>query len=242
MGLSSITAIPKIMRAKGWVNGATLLETWFARPPAIAPAYSAPVTDVIKLNWVLGFERAREVYDRLFAEKTYCNAAAKRELLELLRNRGWLPVAGGPPIAFGQLDRPAADLKRDATQFGAVADGLVMKAVRPLDDLVAALGNFAFRVNVAGTVAARPGGQYRVALSEVAVYVADSFDFEGDQPLGFWNEDNNTGAKTALSGGKPVANVTFRNWRAKNQKGGDFLVFSDVRRVKLTPPEEFDLG
>jgi hypothetical protein len=41
------------MSWNGWKQGAELLETWFERPQAIAPKYSAPVTNVIKMDWVL---------------------------------------------------------------------------------------------------------------------------------------------------------------------------------------------
>ncbi len=50
-----------------------------------------------------------------------------------------------------------------------------------LDDLSAALGNFAFRVAVAGGVTFVSGSKHLVTLSEVGIYVRDSFDFNGDQ-------------------------------------------------------------
>ena len=52
-----LDSIPGEMEHMGWTQAAQLLETWFERPPAVAPKYSAPVTDVIKIDWVLGFDR-----------------------------------------------------------------------------------------------------------------------------------------------------------------------------------------
>jgi hypothetical protein len=37
----------------------------------------------------------------------------------------------------------------------------------------------------------------------------------------------------------PVGNLAFREWRQRNSRGGDFLVFSDIKRVSLNPPDEF---
>ena len=65
LGLSSITNIPKIMRARGWLDGAQLMEKWFAGPPT-KPAFTTPDTTTIKMNsWVLTFSRAKSVFDGL---------------------------------------------------------------------------------------------------------------------------------------------------------------------------------
>jgi hypothetical protein len=70
-----ITKIPGIMRNKSWRNGARLMETWFSRPRATAPAYGAPETATIRMDtWVLAFPRARQVYDQLVRERVWANA------------------------------------------------------------------------------------------------------------------------------------------------------------------------
>lgn len=40
-------------------------------------------------------------------------------------------------------------------------------------------------------------------------------------------------------GYESVENKTFRDWRTKNGRGGDFLVFSDVKTITRTPPDVF---
>ena len=125
-----------------------------------------------------------------------------------------------------------------------------------LDDLSAALGNFAFRVVVAGTIATvvspPPAGlpqkapppappKLRITTTDVGVYIRDSYDFNGTQFLGFWNEKDG-----AVSGSNPlvgdaVSNDDFRKWRAKNGKGGDFLVYSDLQTTHLTSPDSFEV-
>jgi len=65
-----------------------------------------------------------------------------------------------------------------------------------------------------------------VTITEVGVYVRDSFDFnDHSQFLGFWGHRDT-----------PVNNATFREWRTKFSKGGDYEVFSDIKRVKLDSP------
>jgi hypothetical protein len=46
-------------------------------------------------------------------------------------------------------------------------------------------------------------------------------------------------SRTVLNGGETVRNSDFRNWRIANSKGGDFLVYSDIRYLKRTPSDVF---
>ncbi|MEM9588053.1 MAG: DUF6402 family protein, partial [Planctomycetota bacterium] len=107
-------------------------------------------------------------------------------------------------------------------------------------DMVAAMGNFNFRVLVAGVVApATSGGGHVVTIDEVGIYLRDSFDFEGSQHLGFWDDSDNSVSAINFLSGTRVTNKSFRDWRTANQRGGDFLVYSDLRRIPLTRPDSF---
>lgn len=123
-----------------------------------------------------------------------------------------------------------------------------MREIVPtLDDMTAALANFSLYVAVAGSVRLHfPASAQNIPLNEltitdVAIYVRDSFDFEEDQPLGCWDDQRNavalewSTAKTIHTGRELtcVDNKTFRDWRRQYNRGGDFLVFSDVKQVHL---------
>jgi hypothetical protein len=48
-----------------------------------------------------------------------------------------------------------------------------------------------------------------------------------------------------VEGNYYVTNETFRKWRQKHKKGGDFKVFSDIKFERLNPAEnqfEIDLS
>jgi len=70
------------------------------------------------------------------------------------------------------------------------------------------------------------GLQLVVSVEEIGIYVWDTFNFEGEQFLGVWGYRDT-----------PVNNSDFREWRQKNNAGGDFLVYSDIKRTKLNPPD-----
>lgn len=133
---------------------------------------------------MLTFPRARAAYDQLMRERIWANAAAKKEIATLLRGKGMLtPVPQTRP--FGNLSRPVPHLDSDYVNFRVVSFGLFN-----LDDMAAALGNFAFRVVVAGGVAPVPKtSKFQVTISDVGVCIRDSYDFNGSQFLGFWDEE-----------------------------------------------------
>jgi hypothetical protein len=107
------------------------------------------------------------------------------------------------------------------------------------NDLVAALGAFTFRVVVAGSVTPVLPGGHEVTITKVGVYVRDSFDFEGFQFLGFWDDATNTVSAINPLAGTAVFNSSFREHRDKYHLGGDFLVFSDLKVTTLDPPHTF---
>jgi len=123
--------------------------------------------------------------------------------------------------------------------------------------LDAALYNFDFHMAVEGTVTYEKtqesyGGLgsdedvYTVRITRVGLYVRDSFDFIGDQDLGYWNPKTNDVAKTWLGAGDgyhEVTNAGMRQWRKKTGCGGDFLVFSDmeIRNVNESWTVEIDV-
>ena len=109
--LSDLTHIPRIMRGKGWLNGARLLDQWFARGRAVAKAYSSPDTTTIRMDtWVLTFALAKEVYDQLIRERIWSNAAARPVVAAMLaRNR----LLGVSPRPFGRLGDPVPSQDAD---------------------------------------------------------------------------------------------------------------------------------
>ena len=228
----TLTNIPRIMRSQGWVNGARLMETWFSRPPAIAPAYGPPETSIIRIDsWVLTYPRARQVYDKIISGRIWENPASQKEIATMLRRKGLLKAscwAFGGGTASVELQDP------DYINFRVVDQSVVSG----LNDLAAALANFVFRLLVSGTVE-EDKGTYKVRIMEVGIYVRDSYDFNGSQHLGFWNDSDNSVSSWNPLSGTAVGNSDFTAWRTANGRGGDFLVFSDIKKTTLSPPFSF---
>ncbi len=154
----------------------------------------------------------------------------------MLRTNGQLtPVP--QTRAFGNLAAPTPTLDADYVNYRVVSFGS-----SDLDDMAAALGNFTFRVVVAGGVAPIPKSpRFNVTVAEVGVYIRDSYDFNGTQFLGFWDDKKRTVSMVNPLAGTSVSNDDFRAWRTANGKGSDLLVYSDVLRTRLSTPDTFEV-
>jgi hypothetical protein len=211
---SLLTEIPYEMEWNHWKEGAELLETWFERPLAIAPNYSAPVTNIIKIDWVLQFPRAKAVFDEMLKNRIWTNPASQTRLAEIFKQK---TLTGS---TFGDLSRPVTEIDERWVNSRPVSSGATV------DALTAALGGFTLQVAVAGKALRQPTGAVELTIEEIGIYVKDSFDFNGPQFLGVWGYRDD-----------PVNNEDFRKWRAGHQLGGDFQVFSDAKRIRRNPPE-----
>lgn len=235
-----ITKIPGIMRHHNWTVGARLMDSWFARPTTVKPAYHSP-PEFITMDWALQFSAVKNVYDGMFREKIWSNAAARPGIRRILERKGLLRSFQCVPFGDKSLTAPQADA--DSVNYRRVGNyAYQYYSYQGLNDLTAALGNFALYMVIAGTVEGTENMQrYKVTISEVGAYIKDSYDFEGDQFLGYWDaEDNSVGTLNAFAGDH-VDNKSFRDWRAANGRGGDFLVFSDIKWTRLPRADVFEV-
>ena len=233
---TGVTQVPGIMLANKWTKGAALMESWFARKIAIKPTYGLPDTTTITMSWVLGFKRARAIYDKLMTDRIWRNDAAKREIRGMLKAKKLVLPNAGFRFNFGNLDLPAP--QQDAVYINQRA---MTEMSSDSDDLNAALGRFVFNVVVAGEVSSVFPASYQVTVREVGVYVKDSYDFEGEQSLGYWDADDNSMSMFNPFSGTSIDNAAFRAWRKANGMGGDFQVYTDVKRTVLALPDVFVL-
>lgn len=232
-----VTKIPAVMRFNGWNGGAAMLDEWLRRSSAIKPAYSTP-NMLVTMDSVLKFKRAKDVYDKAVSEKVWVNDAARRQLVERLRSRG---IFGRKCAKFGDFSKPASVADANYVNFRVVEMGTT------LDDLSATLGNFTFHFAVEADIDMTPAsapGKVKIEVTKAGIYVVDSFDFNDlpgeDQFLGYWDTgDNSVSYWNALSG-DGVYNSSFRDWRTSTHMGGDFMVYSDIKVIDMTPPFVFE--
>lgn len=142
-------------------------------------------------------------------------------------------------MPFGDLrSANVVRVEADHVQFSAFTESWLNNAedvvFQTYDDLTAALANFTFHLAVKG--AARWADEtLQVTIEEIGIYVRDSYDFLNksgeNQRLGVWGE-----------GVGNVTNNHFNEWRTANGRGGDFLVYSDIKITRLNTPDTFSVS
>ena len=133
---------------------------------------------------------------------------------------------------------------------------------RAPDDLTGALGSFSFYASI-GDVDFNPFSRI-ARVDSIYVYVRDSYSFRDEDPsvsqyLGHWNESGvylallpavyRDGVKSWISAPLadinksvyekgavmyPGSNQSFLDWRAKHVQGGDFIAYTQARKIRLT--------
>lgn len=140
----------------------------------------------------------------------------------------------------------------ETSQFNLIRLGssLWEKATDNLDDVYGALGSFA--IKVAATKFHTRTNDYgfpAINIEEIGLYVRDTYDFlnvADDQLLGYWSRKGviRPGPIDYLSAPDhidrdgdryfKVTNGAFNQYRKQKNQGGDFLVFSTVKRYPVS--------
>lgn len=246
--------IPKIMKDKGWIKGFELQEKWFFGLKNDNPGKYADISNIIKMDWVLGFPRAKAVYDKMIKEKIWVNDKGKSALVKEIRKMNLKMPTGilqatyfgdlstGKSVNFKNEVAPKIDLhhyqERPFTENKDPKDS-------DLDDLYAALANFVFRLAAKGYIV-RNNNSYGIFIKEIGIYVRDSFDYNDDdfdittfhtyasQPLGYWSPEKN-GASVSRKDMTYsfIQNSNYQDYRNDTGLGHDFLVYSDVKTIAV---------
>ena len=251
----SITRVAAIMRAFGakknnaeWEQGALLQDIWFSNSSHTASPIAPDLFDFsnvappdqtgIRIDWILQDSvdadgRARKAFAHLQSLIREDNPDV-REFIERHVNQGFAETAENT-VELGAVGWSAGEQARAFhAQRVAFSSVVTQLATTPIDPLIGSLGSFNFYAVPVGVARRKVDGTVSVEIGNVVVYVLDSYDFEGEQALGCFEEPDEI-SRDALAG-TVIWNADYRNWRnspeAQN-KGGDFLVMSDAKTMPL---------
>ncbi len=252
-----ISAIPAAMRQMGWTVSAALMDRWFASPGWAMPeewkqqggqplATRIPIahrdTQIVSMEWAAKYARARSAISTLMEK-----IPTAPTILQLKRRLSTLAHDGTGVLQLGHPGMSAIQLE-DMCQVNFQAFG---NSWDIMDDMYGALGRATMKMAFVGR-AIRAGATepYRFRLAHVGLYIRDNYDFNDDQPLGIWTESGVLNKSEMVANlfldalafdwhGEPIgqaSNRSFRDFRARTGRGGDFVLYSDVlwRNVDMT--------
>jgi hypothetical protein len=244
-----LSKIPNAMRQMGWDVSAALMQRWFDSPAWTMPpswkdgsasidSLSIPSSQcddrVVTMAWAMHFPRCREAFDEL--KRRVDNSAATGVLNARLSAAGW---DGTSAFRLGAKTMNARQL--DATaQVNALSFG---KAWNSLDDMYGALGASSAKIGVVGDAMYDIRTDRKIFhVTHIGTYIRDTYDFNGTQFLGVWQEDRILTKGETLAdmfhdasvyhidrqGFGQVWNRHFEAYRTQEGMGGDFILYSDV--------------
>ncbi|MEE3664119.1 DUF6402 family protein [Brenneria sp. g21c3] len=214
--------------------------------------------ETIKMSWVLNYPRVKEKFDELITTRAY-SPAGLRQVVKRLKALGW---DGRGAYTFGRyniIGRPVVSA-REMEQY--YQNNFIAACTFPynifdtLDDMYGALGTFNLKTGLLGTAFRDTDNKVYFDTRYIGVYVKDTFEFinnnGSDQFLGVWTDNGiltrgkfilmatsqlNESAKKyyyQFIGNKiaKIHNSDFQHYRDKNNKGGDFVILSDVLWIK----------
>lgn len=258
----TVIDIPDVMEYKlAWPKSAEIMRKWFSLPGRAMTdrekegddRYVETHIDTSMFNWrwLNSFERVREAKELLLSDKVLWKDNAKNEIKKCLK-------ASSYKLIDGDIEnRSLAIVELHARwQFQHSKVGYELGAV---DDLYGSLGNFALYAAIQKAHLYEEGGQSYLRVTEIAIYMRDTFEFIGSQYLGHWDHDGMGGN---VSGGvfnlfdlewklpawnpkqgtiEAFGNQDFRKYREACGKGGDLLLFSDIITVDVDEIIKIDL-
>ncbi|MFM2591290.1 DUF6402 family protein [Vibrio sp. TBV020] len=258
----SVIDIPDVMEHKlCWPKSAEVMRKWFSLSGRAMTKdekegrrlYLASHTDttMFSWSWLESFERVQKAKEVLLSGEVLWSENAQKEIRRLAK-------AAEYELANPIIDNSALEITELHAnwQFQYSKVGYELGAV---DDLYGSLGNFALYAAVQKAYRYEEGGQCYLRVTEIAIYMRDTFEFIGVQYLGHWDHE---GMAITIMGGvfnklewkwrlpawnpdlgvvEAFGNQEFREFREACGKGGDLLLFSDIITVDVDEIIRIDL-
>jgi hypothetical protein len=255
----NLNDIPGAMDHMGWKVSARLMRRWFATKPAwempetwrggigvnyLALPPSQVDDQIIKMNWLLGFDRVKPVFEDL--RQDWNTEKGIRELKSCLRKLGW---DHGKTIVLGRNLKTGMELDSNC-QVNFLAFGAYMDT---FDDLYGAIFRATLKIAVVGKASRSLFSKKdRFEIERLGIYMRDTYDFNAGliedayAGLGVWSKKRML-SKVEMAAFKVAKlpernhvfpgfvaayNSDFRRWQKHHDSGGDFFVFSDVLWTK----------
>lgn len=259
-----ITDIPGVMRnIKNWPKSAELMELWFSLPAKemikdekkgkiradlYPPEYTN--TTMFTWHWLEQFSQVLEARNKLI--NTLLTKNAKKEfsycITNYFKSKPHLETTTHIINALNPVQLHSHwQFQRSHVGYGS-----------SMDELYGSLGNFALYAAITKATITKTTNHhltpnnYSVHITEVGLYMRDTYEFIGEQYVGHWAFEgltlepvagalNKADIEYSLpcwsfeTGGlvEGFGNADYRQYRKETGLGGDLLLFSDVKTIPV---------
>ncbi len=245
--------IPAIMKQKKWNKGFEMQEKWFTNKANSNPNKNVDIANIITMQWLLNFTRVKLFYQEIVTKKLWFTKAAQNQIISEVKKMAITYPKRIPEVT--RIGEKSSQITHDKNgnpipKFDKYYfTNIVFKSsyFSELDDLYAALANFAFRVCIvdAEIINTNIPNIYQLKINKIGIYIKDSFDYidQGifSQSLGYWSIKNQDVSKLVLIDNSYhlIKNKHFQDYRKDTGFGMDFKVFSDLKIVNVNEKIKF---
>jgi hypothetical protein len=223
---------------------------------------------IVTIVWAQKFTRFNTVHKKLIA--SWRTQKSIDRLKELLEQSSWQEffedIQNGESkekkfvFPFGNTSMTARELNATCQ---IQTSTFVSDFFDAIDDMYGALGAAMIQLAVTGYVTREKNGRDVFVIENYGTYIKDVYEFNGPQFLGHWSKDKIFGPAEMLgyrqyralleeSGNfeeiikldslvMSVNNRDFNAWRDLHNRGGDFIIYSDVYWTPADPNEIINL-
>lgn len=261
--------IPKILTILGWTNAEKAQRIWFTNKANTDKAKEIPKLDNFTWEWVVSeSNQVKKEYETFFRDtKSELNAIFDNLVKKSLRNeihklikekRTFLPTPEQPEHDFGTFEKKIVDKKRingiekmpeiEVYYFlSRKLESIDMAqhyAFDGMDDFIATIGRFNYRVAAKGKLVYDAGNFFsspstKIKVTKLAFYIKDNFDFvdepnKSSQHLGYWKIIDKNEIQVDyteildLNSYYHITNKTYTDYRDAHNKGYDFHAYSTL--------------
>lgn len=227
---------------KGWLQLKDMFHRWFSGP-ANSNAEAYPNVFWVDIEWVLSYRRIAIAYDYMIRDEFLFHPKAQQTLAEILFRDGFLR---DEPSSFDYTNPTLHP--NEKLPWREWKDGYFQRTnidrvyILPLDGHSASIGNSSLRALASGKTFPLEQGGHRIVVESVSIYVWDSFNFEGEDELGYWSCKNKDFTPLELftdSTHRQVFNSDFNTFRDSHGMGKDFMVLSHPKNIDYLPRFEY---
>lgn len=193
----------------------------------------------VDIDWVLSYENMRAIYLAILRQEAITQDAID-SLMTILKRENYFQNKN---IKFDFINsewKQWQSLYFQHYRVNSIQAGIGT-------GLYACMGAFTFRFLPKGKIEYLGENNYKVILDEMAIFVHDSFNFEGDafplfDYLGYWScEEKDVSSTSGVTNTSYIkmSNTKFRDFREYNKIGNDFLVLSKPKLIDNFEPYNY---
>ncbi len=236
LNISIVKEIRNIMAAQGWQTAVRCQNEWINHPMNTQPSAVPPVTGILTMSWILGFQVANDEFNIIFSNATWKSKEALESLATQIKKMSTnnlisLPQTVGGSCTFGTFSMSTLPGKSypEIEEYYYQYQARSTKLYDSIDEFLGAIGSLTFHIAAKGKVEKLASG-YKIDIEQVGVYVKDSYDFTGSQYLGCWDIRTNTISQfpSPASSGVNIYNSDYQEYQKRTGMGKNYLNYSDV--------------